>query len=71
MEYTKVADHDYLVRDNSTGAVINIDKSSFENIKKSRDGVFNIKKLQNDVEILKNELSEIKTLLRELISNGS
>jgi hypothetical protein len=71
MDYSKVIDHDYLVRDNSTGAIINIDKSVFESTKKSRLGAETIGNLQSDVELLKNELYEIKNLLRELISNGN
>lgn len=71
MDYTKVIDHDYLVRDNATGAIINTDKSVFEDAKKRKNGSASIKKLQSDVEELKNELSDIKDLLRELIRNGN
>jgi DNA-binding transcriptional regulator GbsR (MarR family) len=71
MNYTKVADYDYLIRDNSTNAIINTDKTQFESAKNSRGLNTNIKKIYNDVETLKNELSEIKNLLRELIRNGN
>jgi hypothetical protein len=67
MDYIKVLDHDYLVRDNDTGAIINTDKSVFEDAKKLRNGSASIKKLQTDVE----ELSDIKNLLREFIRNAS
>lgn len=70
MRYQKVKGHDSIYRDSSTGAIINTDKSLFDEIRKSRNGSSVIKGLQSDVEILKNELSEIKDLLRELISNG-
>jgi len=33
MNYSKIQDYDYLVKDNSTGAVINTDKGLFEDIK--------------------------------------
>lgn len=69
-EYHRVSGHDNLYRDTSTGAIINTDKSLFDETKKSRNGSSVIKGLQSDVEILKYELSEIKDLLRELISNG-
>jgi hypothetical protein len=49
-----------------TGAIINTDKSLFENTKKSKSASGVIKNLQQDVEILKGELSEIKNLLREI-----
>jgi hypothetical protein len=71
MDYIKVIDHDYLVRDNDTGAIINTDKSVFEDARKRKNGSASIKKLQGDVEDLKNELSDIKDLLRELIRNGN
>jgi hypothetical protein len=71
MDYIKVIDHDYLVRDNDTGAIINTDKSIFEDARKRKNGSTSIKKLQGDVEDLKNELSDIKDLLRELIRNGN
>jgi uncharacterized protein YlxW (UPF0749 family) len=71
MDYTKVIDYDYLVRDNTTGAIINTDKSVFEDARKLRNGSASIKKLQTDVEDLKNEISDIKNLLREFIRNGN
>lgn len=71
MDYTKVIDYDYLVRDNYTGAIINTDKSVFEDAKKLRNGSASIKNLQHDVDDLKNELFEIKNLLRELVRNAN
>lgn len=64
--YSKVYGHEDLYRDNSTGAIINIDKSLFDGTKKSKSASGIIKNLQEDVEILKSELSEIKDLLREI-----
>ena len=71
MDHIKVLDYDYLVRDKNTGAIINTDKSVFEDARKLRNGSASIKKLQSDVEDLKNELTDIKNLLRELIRNGN
>ncbi len=71
MSYLKVVDHNDLVRDSDTGAIINIDKVSSDSIKNGRNVSFIIKKLQCDVEELKSELSEIKNLLRELIRHGN
>jgi len=71
MEYVKVQDHSNLVRDSSTNAIINTDKSVFEDAKKLRNGSASIKKLQTDVEDLKNEISELKDILREFIKNAS
>jgi len=71
MDYYKVEGHDCLIRDSSTGAIINTDKSVFEDTRKIRNNNLNIKRLYSDVESLKNELVDIKNLLRELIRNGN
>ena len=70
MDYSKIVDHDGLVRDNLTNAVINTDKGLFEDIKRIRNSNSSIKQLQTDLEGLKHELSDIKNLLRELIKHG-
>lgn len=62
--FSKVEGHESLYRDNTTGAIINTDKSILENTKKSASASGIIKNLQSDVETLKSELSEIKQLLR-------
>ena len=71
MDYLKVEGHDNLIRDRYTGAIINTDKSVFEAAQKRKYGGATVKQLQYDVEVLKNELSDIKNLLREFIRNAS
>jgi uncharacterized coiled-coil DUF342 family protein len=71
MNYYKVEGHDSLIRDSRTGAIINTDKSVFEDIRKIRNNNLNMKRLYSDVDDLKNELADIKNLLRELIKNGN
>jgi hypothetical protein len=66
MDYTKVMGHDALVRDENTGAIINLDDSSIESRRKSKY----LSSAIDDINMLKNELSEIKKLLREIIKNG-
>ena len=54
-----------LFRDEKTGAIINCDKSSYEQhllMKQKRD----LQKVE--IEDLKNEISEIKSLLKELLN---
>lgn len=65
--YSKVYGHENLYRDNSSGAIINTDKSLFDKSKTSRSASGIIKNLEQDVEVLKSELSEIKNLLREIV----
>lgn len=64
--YSKVYGHDDLYRDNTTGAIINTDKRLFENTSNRQSATGIIKGLQHDIETLKCEISEIKTLLREI-----
>jgi len=71
MDYTKVSGHDGLLRDNNTGAIINTDKGAFEKARKSRLSASSFNQIQQDVQLLKEELSDIKNLLRELLKNGS
>ncbi len=56
-----------LFRDEKTGAIINCDENAYNQYVNS---LMNRQHQKKEIEILKNEVSEIKTLLRELI-NGS
>ena len=67
MDYARVDGHDGLVRDLNTGAIINLDDSAIEARRKSK----HLGSALDDINMLKNEVSEIKSLLRELIKNAS
>ena len=67
MDYIKVEGHDGLVRDQNTGAIINLDDSAITARRKSKQ----LGSALDDINMLKNEVSEIKSLLRELIKNAS
>ena len=67
MDYLKVQGHDGLVRDQNTGAIILRDDSALAARKKS----IQLNSALDDINMLKDEISEIKSLLRELIKNGS
>ena len=67
MDYIKVSGHDGLVRDQNTGAIINLDDSAITARRKSKQ----LGSALDDINMLKNEVSEIKSLLRELIKNAS
>ena len=67
MDFIKVKGHDGLVRDKNTGAIINLDDSAIVARRKSKQ----LSSALDDINMLKNEVSEIKSLLRELIKNGS
>ena len=67
MGYIKVKGHDGLVRDETTGAILNHSSSAIEARRKQKQ----LSSALDDINMLKDEVSEIKTLLRELIKNAS
>jgi hypothetical protein len=74
MKFSKVEGHTNLVRDESTNAIINTNMNEYENYKvlqqiKEKEKQ-KIETLENNVNEMKNDLNEIKLLLRDL-SNGS
>ena len=64
MDYLKVKGHENLVRDKDTNVVININRSEIEQAKKRK--AERIKKEQ-ELNNLKNEVSEIKSMLTKVI----
>lgn len=62
-----VEGHKNLYRNPETGAIINHDQVGYENYVKHRDEK---KRQKMEIEQLKNDVSEIKKLLQELV-NGS
>ena len=69
MNHLKVENEDHLYRDVNTGAIINTDRSSFAKYKASRNKYRN---MEHELDYVKGELSELKTLLKQLIeSNGT
>lgn len=62
-----VEGHNNLFRDRNTGAILNKDKSSYQNYIRLKE----IKqKEKNEIDEMKKDIDEIKTLLKDLI-NGS
>ena len=64
MNYLKVKDYENLVRDKDTNVIININRSEIEQAKKRK--AERIKKEQ-EINNLKNEVSEIKSMLTKVI----
>ena len=73
MKHLNVEGHADLVRDNSTGAILNNDSSQYNQYlalrNKRKQGTNRIDNMENDLKDLKDDINEIKTLLRAL-SNG-
>jgi predicted transcriptional regulator len=73
MKY-KVEGHSNLYRDQKTGAIINSNSTEYNNYVQDRISKINnnqrLEDLENNVQNMRNDLEEIKSLLRGL-SNGS
>lgn len=74
MDYLKVKDHNNLVRDQNTQAILNIDMKEYNNymkLKQIKENEANrVKKLESDVSDMKDDLTDIKNLLRSLIDGS-
>ena len=72
MELVRVRDHKHLVRDLESGAILNTDMKVAEGLrmaKKNRQKTKDqLETNTNDINSIKTELSEIKTMLRTLIN---
>lgn len=69
-KFSKVEGYTSLVRDNSTNAILNTNMSDYQNYKnlkmaKESEGQ-KLQKLEDDMSRMKNDLDEIKNLLRAL-----
>lgn len=73
MKHTNVEGHADLIRDNSTGAILNNDTSQYNQYlsqrAKRKQGNERIDNMETDLKDLKDDINEIKSLLRAL-SNG-
>lgn len=72
MEYLKVIGHESLVRDTATGAILNTNKTEYdEYIARQRKAVEKealISQHSEDINNIKNELQDIKSLLLQLVN---
>lgn len=72
MEYLKVKGHQNLLRDSQTNSIINTSMSEYQEYLSRRDVKKNeeqkIQSIEQDVATMKNDLDEIKLLLRSLIN---
>ena len=67
MDFVKVDGHDGLVRDQNTGAILNLDDSAIAARRKSMQ----LSSALDDINTLKNEVAELKSILRGIIKNAS
>jgi hypothetical protein len=60
-----IKDQDALVRDNKSGAVLNTDLHALKSYRAKRD---RDRRMQEEFEQMKDDMSEIKTLLHKLVN---
>ena len=69
----KVKGHESLIRDKNSNAILNTNLSEYDQYlsirSKRKKGTDRIDNMENDLKSLKDDINEIKTLLKEL-SNG-
>ena len=74
MDYIKVKDNEHLVRNSKSNCIVNTNKAEYEEylarrkLKKGEKN--NVDNLERDVSTLRDEITEIKDLLRSLV-NGN
>jgi hypothetical protein len=72
MDYLKVVGHDSLVRDVSTGAIINTSQTEYQEYMERRriaeDRNRQISQHEEDINNIKNDLKEIKSLIIEFMN---
>jgi hypothetical protein len=73
MNYSRVQGYEHLIRDETTKSIININVSEYENYMQMKTikekETQKIQKIEDDLGSLKNDIDEIKNLLRNL-ANG-
>jgi hypothetical protein len=69
VDFAKVQDSPGFVRDMSNKALLNADSSAILSYKKQRERRNDINEAMADINMLKNEMSDIKGLLMQLLQN--
>jgi hypothetical protein len=69
VDFAKVQDSPGFVRDMSNKALLNSDSSAILSYKKQRERRNDINEAMADINMLKNEMSDIKGLLMQLLQN--
>ena len=74
MSYIKVKNNNHLVRDTESNCIINTNKSEYQQYlarkQQKQSEVNKVDNLERDVSTLRNEITEIKDMLRSLV-NGN
>ena len=73
-DYVKVAGHDGLVRDRTTGAIVNTNRADYEAYIARRDAALKrqqqVDKHEEELNTIKADIAEIKQLLLAVLKHG-
>jgi uncharacterized protein YpiB (UPF0302 family) len=67
MEHIKVRENPSLVRQKSSNAILNVNEKELNKYKEEREAAFRDKKLAEEQASLRQDIDEIKSLLKELL----
>jgi len=69
MGLLQVKDRPDLVKDDVTKAVLNTDTASLDAYRKRREAQREVKTMCEEIDDIKNDIADIKSLLKEIINN--
>ena len=74
MDYVKVKDNDHLIRNTKSNCIVNTNKSEYEEYltrrKLKKNEKNKVDNLERDLSTLRNEITEIKDMLRSLVNDN-
>ena len=74
MDYVKVKDNDYLIRNTKSNCIVNTNKAEYEEYlarRKLKQNESNkVDNLERDISTLRDEITEIKDMLRSLVNDN-
>ena len=74
MDYVKVKDHDHLMRNTQSNCIVNTNKAEYEEYltrrKLKKNEKNKVDNLERDISTLRNEITEIKDMLRSLVKGN-
>lgn len=71
MQYLKVKEHKNLVRDSNSKAIINKDSEALNKYREERELRLKLSNIANEYDTLKNEVSDMKDMLKTLLERTS
>jgi hypothetical protein len=69
-EYIKVKDHPEFVRDKRSNAILNVDAAALHKYREERDKLLNMKRVVEEHDQMKNDISDIKQMLLKLMEKN-